>query len=459
MVTIFFLAFLLLASSIALLDWRRGWYLAILCGVLQDPARKLTPGSPVVMTFSMVLVYILVLVAGQATLRRGLRDLGQRMSGLYLGGALLAIALGLAAVNGLITFGLAYWKIPLLSLIIYTIPIPAAILGYISFGDDRIMARLFTFYAAITAIALIGVPLEYNGVQWHALGLVGLTPTTIRYLPGIEIRMLSGFYRAPDVMGWHAAMLTIIGIAMALRAKVLSRAWPWMLITGWGFFNCILSGRRKAVYMVAVFALAFVWRYARRLTMSQTVSFVSIGLLVGLVLHNLASSEQSDVYVRGTATTSEEIFSRLEGGFSGTIEQTGLMGAGLGTATQGTYHLAQGQSLSAFGWQEGGLGKLTMELGMPGLLAAAIFLFALIRVMLAITRAPDEEGTSQLVRVALFGIVAANFVNFLVSAQAYSDPLLTLLTAYLAGALLGTAAHNADKPELATAQQLVPAGA
>ena len=256
MVTILFLGFMVLSASVALLDWRRGWYMAILCGVLQDPARKLTAGSPVVMTFSMVLLYLLVLVAAQASVRRGLRDLGARMSGLYLSGALLAIALSLAAANGLITFGLEYWKIPALSLIIYTIPIPAAILGYLSFGDDRKMARLLTFYAAITAVALIGVPLEYNGMQWRSLGLVGLTPMTIRHMPCIQIRMLSGFYRAPDVMGWHAAMLTVIGITMALRAKVLSRAWPWMLITGWGFVNCILSGRRKAVYMIAVFAAA-----------------------------------------------------------------------------------------------------------------------------------------------------------------------------------------------------------
>jgi len=83
----------------------------------------------------------------------------------------------------------------------------------------------------------------------------------------------------------------------------------------------------------------------------------------------------------------------------------------------------------------------------------------LLRVMLAITRAPDEEGTSQLMRAALFGIAAANFVNFLVSAQAYSDPLLTLLTAYLIGALLGTAALNDGKAQADAAPQLVPARA
>ena len=53
-VTIIFAAFLLLSASFTLVDWRRGWLLAILCGVLQDPARKLTPGTPVIMSISIV---------------------------------------------------------------------------------------------------------------------------------------------------------------------------------------------------------------------------------------------------------------------------------------------------------------------------------------------------------------------------------------------------------------------
>jgi len=36
MITILFAAFLLLSMSVALIDWRRGWLMAILCGVLQE---------------------------------------------------------------------------------------------------------------------------------------------------------------------------------------------------------------------------------------------------------------------------------------------------------------------------------------------------------------------------------------------------------------------------------------
>ena len=33
--------------------------------------------------------------------------------------------------------------------------------------------------------------------------------------------------------------------------------------------NCLISGRRKAVYMVLIFGLAFVWRYFRRMSSTQ----------------------------------------------------------------------------------------------------------------------------------------------------------------------------------------------
>jgi len=57
---ILFLCLLALAALVALVDWRRGWLLAVVIGILQDPARKLTPGTPVEMTFSILAVYFAI---------------------------------------------------------------------------------------------------------------------------------------------------------------------------------------------------------------------------------------------------------------------------------------------------------------------------------------------------------------------------------------------------------------
>ena len=437
MIVTVFGAILLLAIMIALINWRHGWFAAILCGVLQDPFRKMTPGTPPVMTMSILAVYGIVLLAAAATLYRSRRDFALRFPNVYNSGVLVMIFLIIGMLRGIATFGLPLWKVPAFSFIIYCVPIPAVLLGYAWLAREELLVRFFAFYAVLTSIALIGTPLEYLGVKSPALGMVAMPWGYIRHLPGLQIPILSGFYRAPDIMGWHASMLVIIAIIMATRARVLTRAWPWILFAGWGFLNCLISGRRKAIYMVAAFALAFFWRYFRRLTVAQVSSIVIVSMVLAGVVYGVSRSEKSSVYTKGAMTSSEEIFSRLEGGTMGSIEQHGVLGAGLGAATQGARHVVGAEA--DFGWQEGGLAKLVVELGIPGLLAMLLFGWSLFRMMLRITAVGDIEGTSQVLRVGLFGIVVANVANFLASAQAYSDPLLTLSSAFFLGCLFATA--------------------
>ena len=437
MITLLFGAILLASMAVALSNWRHGWIAAVICGILQDPVRKMTPGTPAALTMSIVAVYAVILFAALGPLQRGRGDFARRFPHLYSTITLFLIMLAFAAVNGLATFGLSAWKVPALSLLIYLLPIPAVLLGYSWLNREEQLVRFFQFYAIVTSVAMVGTVLEYLWVRHPALGVVAMPWGYIRHLPGIEIRVLSGIYRAPDIMGWHAAMLTAVGITLAVRARVLTRAWPWIAVAAWGFFNCIISGRRKAVYMVAVFALAFLWRYLRRLSTAQAALIVILGAALGLVVNEIRSSAQTEVYARGAGTSTMEVLQRLEGGFLGTLREGSLLGFGLGAATQGVRHVTGRET--DFGWQEGGLGKLTAELGLPGLLVAALVGWAVLRMMLRITAVGDIRGTSQLIRVALFAMVVANIVNFMASAQAYSDPVLTLMTAFITGCLFGTA--------------------
>ena len=455
MITLTFAAVLLLAIGVALVDWRRGWLLAILIGVLQDPARKLTPGTPVIMTVSIIVIYAVVLFSAQSTLQAHARDFSRRFSAIKVSGALVFVFLILAAINGLATFGLQNWKAPALAIFVYCAPIPAVLLGFAYLQREEQMYHFFRVYAAITSVAMIGTVLEYFSVPWRALGTVALKEEfNLRYLPGLQIRMLSGFYRAPDIMGWHAATLAIIGIAMTLRARSVRVAWPWMLVMSWGFLNCLISGRRKAVYMIAVFAAVFLLRYFRRLTTTQVMAIAFAGLALLLVVRKVGQDEDASVYTRGTATTTSEVFERLEGGFAGTIEQFGLMGAGLGTATQGVYHVLSDRGIQQLGWQEGGLGKLTMELGVPGLIGVALFGATVLLFMLKLSRHPDVPGSSQFLRATIFGIVIADVVEFFVSAQAYSDAGLTLISAFFLGCLFATAALDDRLLEGAPSREL-----
>ena len=83
MITITFGAILLVAMTIALVNWRHGWIAAIVCGVLQDPARKLTPGTPAALTMSVVAVYIIIIFAAIGTLQRNRQDFSRRFPRIY----------------------------------------------------------------------------------------------------------------------------------------------------------------------------------------------------------------------------------------------------------------------------------------------------------------------------------------------------------------------------------------
>jgi hypothetical protein len=454
MITIGFLSFVALAAIVSLADWRRGWLLAIVVGVLQDPVRKLVAGSPVYLTFSIVGVYIAILFATQQRIQRALRDFSLRFSNLWGVFGVVMLFLVLAAINGLMTYGIALWKAPLLSLFIYVAPLPAILLGYMYLDDEEQLFGFFRFYAVVTSIALIGGPLEHYRVNFPALGMVMQVGDYIRFLPGMEVRMLSGFYRAPDIMGWHAATLTAISVAMMVRSEMNKRSWPWMLAAAWGFYNCMICGRRKAIYYVAAFAMAFVWRYFKRLRAPEFAAFAMAGVVMILVIHELKADEGSKIYAAAAVTSSSELTGRLEGGVTETIRQFGVLGAGLGTATQGVQHvLGPERSLS---WQEGGLGKLAIELGLPGLLAVALLAFTAIRLMIRISGLPDHASTSQIGRAALFGIVVANIVNFMASAQTYSDPVLTILTCFFTGCLFATVTLDERTATAPQASQLVP---
>lgn len=458
MFTAAFFTFLGLAVMVALFDWRRGWLLLLVCGVLQDPARKLTPGAPVYLTFSVVAVYAAVLVSGYNVIQAHRGEFSRRFARVYIVTAVLLLILILAAINGVASYGIEYWKVPLLSLFTYLSPLPAVMIGYAYVTREETLYRYFGFYAAVTSVMLIGCLLEYFRVQSPALGLVAMPGDYIRHLPGIQIRMLSGFYRAPDVMAWHAGTLTAIGLAMSVRGGLSRRAWPWMGVTAWGFLNCLMSGRRKATYFVVVFVLAFLWRYFRRMQFAQMVAAGVTVIVLALVVTRLSGNEETNVYTRGATASQVEILERLEGGVGDTFRQYGFMGAGLGAATQGVQHLLGNRA--TLGWQEGGLGKIAVELGMPGLVVLAVFAWVLITLFLRLTAIRDVPGSPQILRVTLFALIAANVANFLGSAQAYTDPVLALMTAFFLGALFATAAldertanANAPAPSLQPATQ------
>jgi hypothetical protein len=82
----------------------------------------------------------------------------------------------------------------------------------------------------------------------------------------------------------------------------------------------------------------------------------------------------------------------------------------------------------------------------------------LLRLTLRISAHPDLPETSHVMRAGLFGLAAADFSTFLASAQAYSDPLLALFSAFTLGMLLGSAMLDERATRRAAAATLTAPG-
>ena len=117
-------------------------------------------------------------------------------------------------------------------------------------------------------------------------------------------------------------------------------------------------------------------------------------------------------------------------------DRFGLFGAGLGVGTQGMQHFFEGGEAIA-GAAEGGLGKITLELGIPGLflvgwLAISVFNY-LWRIMRASSRISPRVAR---LSYGLFSFLVANMVAFSVATQAYGDLFILLILSWTLGFLL-----------------------
>jgi O-antigen ligase len=113
----------------------------------------------------------------------------------------------------------------------------------------------------------------------------------------------------------------------------------------------------------------------------------------------------------------------------------GFLGAGLGVGTQGTQHFGGGGAMA--GAAEGGLGKIAVELGIPGLLVTGWIAILTVRYFWKILRFATRHSR-RLGRLSfgLFSFLVANVAGFSVATQAYGDLFILLILALTVGSLL-----------------------
>jgi hypothetical protein len=423
----------------------------ILLGAIKDPIRKMIPGTPVYLALATVPVWGGMLLGAF----KNHRQLWSMFKGSYrrLSTAMVIFLTSLVPAAFIsATYGSGSWKLTLLGLFSYSSLLVGLVLGYIYPRNMEDLRRVLVFYCLVTTIMLIGTPLEYLGVTegWDALGTAALKGKWIHYgVYGHVIKLVSGFYRSPDLMGWHAALMSMFAVLLALRSGGTQRQF-WIAIAGWGLLGVMLCGRRKIVFMLPVFATVLSWTYwrmQRQPHLKHLLTIVLLSVWVGYFLYqNIGPSSAIERYYFDNP---QNVLGRVEAhGYRSlltTYRQSGFFGEGLGTATQGAHHLTASRPRT---WQEGSPGRILVELGVPGFLCFMFLSFSLVTAIWRLRkRGVDPHSPEFTLYAGLFAIFVANVVSFMVSHQILGDPFAVCFFGLLIGFILSAARLTATNTD------------
>lgn len=454
----FSIALLVLACLIAVFKWRWGLGICVLVALIQDPLRKLTPGAPV--------AYVVFVGIAFAAAWLGAWINGTRMGPSVVYGwrqrlqtpaTLLFALLAVQTVHSVARWGNPI--LPAIGAIFYLAPIFAIVFAHqyaVRTGSSG-MLRFMAFYVALTLVWLFGVLAEIQGVQARALGEVGVGQ--IIYSFGLNRKAASGFYRAAEVAAWHIGMVSCF-LFILLNGRRLS-VFKSLLVAIVVFFIIYVgfyTGRRKMLVYLVVFVGTYITLYAWFLRGKARVALMSMLLFAvafGVVLTLGADPGESSVEVYDKSLGKRDVeaawvarglsvFEDIPARFQllayrpveWAVDAYGWFGAGLGVTAQGAQHFGGGAARFG-GAAEGGLGKLTMDLGVPGMLVFLWVAFCVVREtwrrLGALARGSRPHA---MLAFGLVGVLAANGAAFSVATQVFGDVFVLLIIGWTVGFLL-----------------------
>jgi len=446
------IAFILLpAVVIALSDWRKGLFLTVVVAFLQDPLRKLTPDQPV---FFVVLSGIVFATSFASAFLRGvplkLNIVPRWRQELHTPTMLFLFVLGCQALIALVRYG--NLMLPAIGMLFYLSPGLALIMGYhfAVRNGVRGLEKWMRFYLVLSIITLTSVYLQYAGLAWPVLGEVGEGVKI--YDMGTILTAHSGFFRASEIAAWHAATAACFLLLIGTEERItLGRVVVATLIVAFLISIGVLTGRRKMLVEISIFIISYIGIFL--LFQKQKGIFAAMVMLFGIIaffgIVGLAGPDLGDreyqkeryrLYVDRSRTVVDDIPDRVRNlglaPVSWALRRFGFLGAGLGTGSQGTQHFGGGAEVHG-GAAEGGLGKLTMELGIPGLILACWILYKLFRLIWSNLR--TITGISDRIARLSYGLLAfliANIAAFIVATQAFGDLFIQLFLGMNLGFLL-----------------------
>lgn len=440
-----------------LMDWRSAVYAMVLIAALQDPLRKLIPGSPgwlVMATAPVLMVATLQMMLSQplwwSTFRANYPGVAGAMSWLCL--ACVPAALISA------TYGPGSWLLTLLGAFSYGVLLMAIVVGYHLPLSITALRRVLGFYCVVSALMLTGGFLEYQGIGRGnpLIGTAELGMEWIRYSGDYTVKLIAGFYRSPDVMGWHAATTVMISFVLAWTARGSARWW-WALLGAFAVGALLLCGRRKMVFMIPTFftlIICLYWALGRRQGWTSLLGVALVPVLIVGLLGNWLNEDSTQI--RYYADNAGDSFDQIERhGIDSVIEtvrQNGLFGSGLGVATPGSHHLNVARPRV---WQESGPSRVMVELGVPGFAALLFLVLSLLRASWWVTRYHLQSASPYAGYVAgLTACFTVNIASLVVSGQILADPFIASFIGMTIGIVLSFGRFYPDSAAPAPAGSL-----
>ncbi len=463
------LILLLVACAMAFVNWRYALVLCVLTAILQDPFRKITPGQPV---YFVVFVGAVFGAAWLGAIASKIRMSPNSIVGWRQNvGTPFALFVVLAVIQAM--HSLAVYQNPTMTaigLLSYFAPLPAIVFAY-QFAMNQGMKgvrRWMKFYVVIAIVALSTVALENVGFSWRILGEVGEGVWISGQ--GEYYKGNSGIFRAAEIAAWHGATVACFSfIVFRGRRLSLPKLLLLMGLVVFLFYIGALTGRRKMIIEISVFICAYfslgLWFNSGQGKLAVLAAILGVVTYIGIVgwvaqgpgeLREKSSQldDAEGTGFRRYSARAETVFSdvpiRLRkmgvAPIEWAIDSHGWLGGGLGIGSQGAQHFGGVGSGAA----ESGLGKLTVELGVPGLLLAFWLVLAMGRYIWRMLGILSRE--SKVHANFAYGLVAflvANAATFSIATQAYGDLFVLLSLGLTLGFLLaqlGLARKLSKKP-------------
>lgn len=439
-----FLLILLVACFVSTTGARAAILAVLAIGFLQDPFRKLIPGEPAFLIVTVGLVFGVCFLA--IARRVGLVNLSHPFFGWSdsLRQPITAFTLILAFqfLHSLLRYGNPV--VSTIGLISYAAPLFAIAAGYFLVTRPREILSLMRIYVLIGGILAVTVLLSFLGFDHKLFEEVGEGIKI--YDQGTVLKAYSGFMRTGEISAWHlgtaACFVIIIYFSSDSKTSLIFSVLLVLLFLG----AIALTGRRKMLMLVSLFGVFYVLGisyYRKRLRLNYVIAGAATASAIWFSSqYLLGQSDNVDLanYIaRGTSVYGSAFERALQLGLSPimwAIDRVGFLGGGLGIGSQGSR--AFGASSIAGGSGEGGLGKITVELGIPGLLIVfwlALAFAVYINRALQLTSQGFVPSYLLPLMVGITTMLTVNAMTFSVATQVYGDMFILLMLGLFAGFL------------------------